>query len=293
MYCKYCGARIENDASYCFECGKKTNAIIEKNVVSIKNEDNLKEKVKKKVNPIWFILIPIIIIVIVVSSTIPTIIHKNNMINTQLNYLNTDNFSSDYFIDSIVINSSNKITVTFSDKLDWELLNGKKINNHIYIMESGAEFNMDTKEYSLAKGYSLYYPYASYWVEPFQEKSDEYNITPGFNLCVYSGYSEKINKENVYNIEETVENGHFEENRIYNFGIELINPKGNTQYYYDSYFRYSNGELIKVTKDDISSEDTYFIWKNGELHFAKYDKQIDGIPCFYIYDEIYSKEQNE
>lgn len=294
MYCKHCGTEIDDDASFCFQCGKNNTSVEnEKNDVPIYSKEKSIKKTKKA-NPLLVILLPLFIITVIVSSVIPTILtHKNNMINAQLNYLKSSNSTSNYFIDNIIINSSNEITVTFSDELDWEVLNGKEINNHIYIMESGAEFNIDTQDYSLAKGYTGYYPSDSYWAEACKEESDENYISSGYNLCVYSGYSEKLFKENTYYIEETVEDGYFNENRIYNFSIELLNPKDDTLYYYDSYFRYSNGTFAKITEDKLSIEDTYFIWKNGELHFAKYANYNEGTPYFYISDEVYLKEESE
>lgn len=49
-----------------------------------------------------------------------------------------------------------------------------------------------------------------------------------------------------------------------------------------------NGDFHIVNNTDLKPEDTYFAWRNNELHFARYSSMSsDGYPCYQVSDETY------
>lgn len=290
MFCKKCGAKIDDDALFCFKCGEKTKtATAEKEPNVNKNITTGKQQEQKGSKALNIFVILLLVIIALISAAIPIINHYNNsVINSELGSLWNTNT---YFIQRIVLNDSSQAMVQFSDSLNWDVLEGKKIKTGIYIMESGAIVDMDKQGvYSLAKGYSTSYPGVEYSTGSKQERVIEYGDDGYYNLCIGSSNSDTIEQEYIYDFDYYGEKVKFDENRIYNFSIELYSLNGNGLFHYDNYFRYTNGKFIQVKTTDLKPEDTYFAWKDNELHFAhfsEYSNDVPPVPCFNVSDETY------
>lgn len=304
MFCKYCGAKIEDGALFCSKCGQKTKIVspntknnekaiteAEKNQIRITepNDDNHNNEQIGSSKPIKIVASLVVIVVLLLITIIPIVNHyNNNAIDSQLDSLKNAN---SYFINAVTPNDSGQIIISFSDGLDWKVLDGKKIYSKIYIMESGAVVDMDKNgAFTMAKGYSGYYPGESYSAGSKQERAEVYGDSGYYNLCIGSSSSKSFSKDNTYIFDFNGEKVKYDDNRIYNFSIELHNENDNRLFYYDSYFRYNNGKFTQVKIADLKPEDTYYAWKDNELHFAKfssYSNDIPPVPCFYISDETY------
>lgn len=289
MFCKYCGAKIDDDALFCSKCGEKTKAVFndvksEEMSTNDKAEyDSQKEntsvpgRVEKHKKLVKIIVCSILALAITVSAIIPLVVHRNNkLIDEQLNILKD---SDTYFIDGIEKNGDD-YTVIFSNRLDWSFLEGKKVNYWIGIIESGAVVEM-TEDDEVNDMYLSDYGYIS------PDEQDENESTIFYSL--YAGNTENINtitKERTYHFASNGENIQLEENRVYDFFISL--DEG--QYQYSSYYRYTNGKFAKVTAADLKYEDACFAWKENKLYIASfggYYNDDETKPAIGLSDETY------
>lgn len=300
MFCKYCGAEIDNNSLFCLKCGKKLNSNI---VITNENKDqiideNVKEKVlinntqekqiQKSNKTLKIIAIILVFVFVSIITAIPIVkYHNNEVLNNQLEIIEKSNT---YFLNSVNLVNNNAIQINFSDNPIWDNNSIKKLNCDLMIFESGAVVDMDKNgKLDLANGFSGYpgNEYSSASNE--QRKEDGFGESQGYyNLCINGDdllVGKKVKKELSFEIDE---NCKFDENRIYNFHVEINNPSDGRLFNYDCYFRYNNGNFHIVNNTDLKPEDTYFAWHNNELHFARYSSMSsDGYPCYQISDETY------
>jgi uncharacterized membrane protein YvbJ len=307
MFCKYCGAQIDDDSLFCSKCGAKTHILKEnkteestdtvqnnkteehfENAIEIDNKDTV-SKVEKNNKALKKIIISFFIVIIVIVGVVPVI---NHLINASINKeLDSIAESDSYLIQDIELDDSGQITIRYADSLDWDRLENKKIQAYVYIMESGAVCDTDNNGiYYLAKGYSGYVPGWAYTAGSKQERAKDFGDDGFYNLCIASASSEVFNKSISYDFNYDGEPVKLDENRIYNFFVELDNTNSNRVFYNDSYFRYNDGGFVQVKTGDLKPEDTYFLWKDNELHFARfsgYSNDTPPQPYFDFSDETY------
>ena len=311
MFCKHCGAKIDNDALFCSKCGNETHISKENKTIeskeTIQNErfedsyedaidvdnDDTVSKVDKHNKTLKIIIILFFVIIAIIAIVVPVLNHMNNeSINKELDSINESN---SYLIRDIQFNDSGQITIRYADSLDWDKLENKKIHAYVYIMESGAICDTDKKGmYSLAKGYSEYSPGCEYSAGSKQERAKEFGDDGYYNLCIASADSDVFNKSISYYFNYDGEPVKLEENRIYNFFVDLYNINSNRIFNYDSYFRYKDGSFIQVKTGDLKPEDTYFLWSDNKLHFAKfagYSNDTPPQPYFSVSDETYDSRE--
>lgn len=302
MFCKYCGADIDNNSLFCLKCGKKLNS---KNNINNENknqiiDENAKEKVlinntlekqiQKSTKALKIITIILVFVFASIITAIPIVKHHNNeVLDSQLETIENNNVC---FIDSIRLVNNNTLQINFSQNAIWDNKSVKKLNCELMIFESGAVVDMDKNGIlDLANGYSGY-PGNEYSSASNEQRKDEgFGESAGYyNLCINGddlSIGKKVEKELLFDIDE---NCKFDENRIYNFHIEINNPSDDRLFNYDCYFRYNSSKFNIVKSIDLKPEDTYFAWHNNELHFARYSSMSsDGYPCYQISDETYDE----
>lgn len=130
MFCKYCGAEIDDNSLFCLKCGKKLNsniAITNENKDQIIDE-NAKEKVlinntlekqiQKSNKALKIIAIILVFVFASVITAIPIVKHYNNeVLDNQLENLESSNAC---FIDSIRLVNNNTFKIDFSQDAIWD-----------------------------------------------------------------------------------------------------------------------------------------------------------------------------
>lgn len=111
-YCMYCGAELDNDASFCHMCGEKTGFSQSEVQTNEKNDLITPKKSRFIIHfSLWYVVGMLIALGIIVFAFASMITQKNNQIHEAYAHrVNEDNITSKVYID---YKSSNKDNYTF------------------------------------------------------------------------------------------------------------------------------------------------------------------------------------
>lgn len=277
MYCKECGKIIDDDALFCSECGTKISKVTESTMVKAENK-------MRAVNWIKIIVIMLVVIAFITSIIVPVNNYKQE--NEFMEEVQ-DFFNYETIIKNVDMWDLKTIEVEFVDHSIWENKRIDKLDISMCILESGAVADLDSGgTLSFAKGYSFDEPDWSYYAET---KENAANDKGYYSLCIGSS-------DEYANTKQTMDISLWEDivldiNRVYNIYINITYEGKNLSLKTDNYYRFVDGQLVKVNYDDLAPEDVYFAWKDNGLHFAHFSDYNNGNPRYYVSDEVYDMKE--